>query len=295
MAGTPLLGIRRLHERFAVKPIDCDVHPAVPGMHALLPYLEEYWRDRSIERGIEGARQHQLSAERADLRAPRLPRRRAAAGERCGALGAQVFDRWGAGIAIRNCLYGVQRCSTRTWRRPSPARSTTGSPEEWLDRDPRLRASIVVPLQNVEFAVEEIERCAADPRFVQMLVLAMGEMPLGRRQFWPIYAAAERHGLPIGIHAGSAYRHPVTALGWPTYYVEDYCQPVAGLPVTDREPHLRRRICQAPQAQGGADRIRRDLGAGVSVAALQVLARAAHRDPVGRPLAARRSSATISA
>ena len=62
--------------------------------------------------------------------------------------------------------------------------------KEWLDRDPRLRASIVIPMQNVEYAVDEIERCAKDKRFVQVLVLAMQEVPLGRRHFWPIYAAA---------------------------------------------------------------------------------------------------------
>ena len=78
--------------------------------------------------------------------------------------------------------------------------------KEWLDRDPRLRASIVMPTQNVEYAVDEIERCAKDRRFVQILVLAMQETPLGRRHWWPIYAAAERHGLPIGIHPGSTYR-----------------------------------------------------------------------------------------
>ena len=76
--------------------------------------------------------------------------------------------------------------------------------KEWLDRDPRLRASIVVPMQNTEYAVDEIERCAKDRRFVQILVLAMQETPLGRRHLWPIYAAAERHGLPLGIHAGSS-------------------------------------------------------------------------------------------
>jgi uncharacterized protein len=85
-----------------------------------------------------------------------------------------------------------------------------------------LRASIVVPMQNVEMAVEEIERCAKDRRFVQVLVLAMQETPLGRRSNWPIFAAAERHGLPLGIHAGSAYRNPVTSLGWPSWYIEDY-------------------------------------------------------------------------
>jgi predicted TIM-barrel fold metal-dependent hydrolase len=59
-------------------------------------------------------------------------------------------------------------------------------------------------------------------------VLAMQEVPLGRRHFWPIYAACERHGLPLGIHAGSAYRNPVTALGWPTWYIEDYAAQAPG-------------------------------------------------------------------
>ena len=54
------------------------------------------------------------------------------------------------------------------------------------------------------------------------MLLVSGELPLGRRQNWPIYAAAERHGLPIGIHAGSSYRHPNTPVGWPSYYTEDY-------------------------------------------------------------------------
>jgi hypothetical protein len=77
-------------------------------------------------------------------------------------------------------------------------------------------------MQNPELAVEEIERVAPDRRFVQVLLLVMHDMPLGKRHYWPIYAAAEKHGLPVGIHAGSAYRHPVTPLGWPTYYTEDY-------------------------------------------------------------------------
>jgi predicted TIM-barrel fold metal-dependent hydrolase len=57
---------------------------------------------------------------------------------------------------------------------------------------------------------------------VQVLLLAMQESPLGRRHWWPLYAAAVRHGLPIGIHPGSTYRHSLTSLGWPTYYIEDY-------------------------------------------------------------------------
>src|SRR5690606_28155614 len=87
--------------------------------------------------------------------------------------------------------------------------------------DPRLRASIIVPPSLPELAVAEIERRAADRRFVQVLMLAGGEMPLGRRPYWPIYEAAERHSLPIGVHAGGTMRHPPTTIGWPSYYLED--------------------------------------------------------------------------
>ena len=35
-----------------LRAIDCDVHPMVPAMSALAPYLDEFWRDRAVERGI---------------------------------------------------------------------------------------------------------------------------------------------------------------------------------------------------------------------------------------------------
>jgi predicted TIM-barrel fold metal-dependent hydrolase len=201
--------------------IDCDVHPTVPGWAALTPYLEPFWRDSVEERGIgtlesisypPGA---PLTA-RADFRGPD-----ALAATSATDLGP-VFERWGADVAILNCLYGIQLVFNEDMAAAFARALNDWIAREWLDRDPRLRASIVVPLQNVEHAVDEIERRAPDRRFVQVLVLAMGEMPLGRRALWPLYAAAERHGLPIGIHAGSAYRNPVTALGWPSYYIEDY-------------------------------------------------------------------------
>jgi uncharacterized protein len=94
--------------------------------------------------------------------------------------------------------------------------------KELLDREPRLRASILVLLHNPELALAEIERVAADRRFVQVLLFAMGDMLLGRRLYWPIYAAAERLGLTIGVHAGSTYRFAPTASGWPAHRVEDY-------------------------------------------------------------------------
>ena len=76
--------------------------------------------------------------------------------------------------------------------------------------------------------MEEIERRASDKRFVQVMMLAMGEHPLGKPMYWPIYAAAERHGFTVGVHAGSSYHHAPTGSGWPTHYLEDYASQSLG-------------------------------------------------------------------
>ncbi len=205
-----------------IKAIDCDVHPTVTDNKVLLPYLETYWRNSVEERGM-GSLESAAYPPNAPITArPDFRGENGYAATDVTQLAAQVCDRWGAGIAILNCLYGVQLIFNEDMARAFASALNDWIAKEWLDRDPRLRASIVVPMQNVEYAVDEIERCAKDRRFVQILVLAMQETPLGRRHHWPIFAAAERHGLPIGIHAGSNYRNPVTSLGWPSHYVEDY-------------------------------------------------------------------------
>ncbi|MEL0003758.1 MAG: hypothetical protein VW620_12155, partial [Rhodospirillales bacterium] len=35
-----------------VGAVDCDLHPAVPSIKALLPYLDDHWRDMVIQRGV---------------------------------------------------------------------------------------------------------------------------------------------------------------------------------------------------------------------------------------------------
>jgi len=31
---------------------DCDIHPAVPNLKALHPYLSDHWRDIIVQRGV---------------------------------------------------------------------------------------------------------------------------------------------------------------------------------------------------------------------------------------------------
>ena len=202
--------------------IDCDVHPSVPNLKGLHPYLDPYWRESFIERGIDSFESNTYPPNAPLTARPEWKGKNGRAATDVAGLTAQVFDRWQARYAICNCLYGVELIFSEDMAAAVARGVNNWVAKEWLDRDPRLRASIVIPTQNVEFAVDEIERCAKDKRFVQVQMLAMQETPLGRRHWWPIYAAAERHKLPIGIHPGSTFRHSLTSLGWPTYYIEDY-------------------------------------------------------------------------
>lgn len=201
--------------------VDCDLHPAVPNIKALLPYLDDHWRDMVVQRGV-----HELDSISYPNNAPVTARpdwkpESGKAGVDPDRVAREALDGFGTKFAILNCLYGVQLLYTEDMAYAFARAVNDWIAAEWLDKDARLRASIVVPPQNPDFAAAEIDRMASDKRFVQVLMLVMDEMPLGRRRYWPIYRAAERHGLPLGVHAGSSYRNPVTSVGWPSYYAED--------------------------------------------------------------------------
>ena len=209
---------------FKGRAVDCDVHVSVPSVKALLPYLDSYWRQQFVTRGIDRISWNMTSDP---PNAPIMirPDRRPAHG-RPGSdfsiLKDRHLDLFRPSAAIANCIYGGVALHSEDMAAVVCTAVNDWIAAEWLDRDPRLRASIVVPLNNPDLAAEEIERRAADPRFVQVLMLAMGEQPLGKRAHWPIYAAANRHGLPIGVHAGSLYHHPALAGGYGSYFLEDY-------------------------------------------------------------------------
>ncbi|MBR1211580.1 amidohydrolase family protein [Bradyrhizobium sp. JYMT SZCCT0180] len=205
--------------------IDCDLHPAVPGMSALMPYLDDYWREmvsvRALDRlnlNLTSYPQNAPLSCRPDwtLDQGRKP------GSSLEAMQAHVLNSCQSRYGILNCLYGAQVFHSEDMAAAFCRATNDWLRDEWLNRDSRLRASITIAAHNTELAVAEIERRADDFRFVQVLMLVSGEMTLGRRQLWPIYQLAERLGLAIGIHAGSAYRYAPTAAGWPSYYVEDY-------------------------------------------------------------------------
>ena len=251
----------------AVTRIDCDIHPAVGGTRTtLLPYLDDHWKEQVVSRAIDGLDLNSYPPNmplsgRADWRpANGKP------GSDLAMVQRGAFDQLGSSHAICNVLYGAQAVFDSYMAAAFCKAINDWIAAEWLARDPRLRASIVVPMQAPDLAVEEIERRAADNRFVSVLVLVQGESLLGRRHYWPVYQAAEKYKLPIAVHAGSQYRGAPSSIGLAVLSLRILSRRGAGVSGPGAEPYLRGRVPQIPRPQGGADGIRRQLAAGLHVA-----------------------------
>jgi predicted TIM-barrel fold metal-dependent hydrolase len=200
--------------------IDCDLHPRVPTPALLARYMDDHWSAAVETRGIDV---WDTIAYPANSPLTRRPDWRASQADTDPVKAAQAtLDRHGFAHAICNCLLPVQAFRDENLAAAFARAGNDWLAAEWLDKDDRFRGSVLVPLQSPQRAVEEIERRAGDPRFVQVHMLALGEQPLGKPVHWPVYEAAERHGFTLGIHAGSTYHHALTGSGWPSYHLEDY-------------------------------------------------------------------------
>lgn len=204
--------------------VDCDVHPIMESSEQLMPYLEPYWQDQLSGQMFPSQEPNfhppaSPVAERPGL--TKGPTGRAAT--RAEDLVKDVFADGNCDFAILNPLYSVQQIHQPRREQAHARALNTWIQKEWLDQDDRLRASIVVPLGSGEAAAEEIEYWASsDDRFVQVLVLGQTELLLGRRSYWPLWAAANKYSLPVAIHIGGVFRQAPTSAGWPVTHLEWY-------------------------------------------------------------------------
>jgi predicted TIM-barrel fold metal-dependent hydrolase len=205
--------------------VDCDIHNAIPSEAALLPHLPEPW-SQYLERfglqsyGYGGANYPRASPNAA--RADAWPSNGTPPGADLPFLRQQLLDKWDIQFGVLNPLIGGPAQLNVEYGAAIATAINDWQVAEWLEPEPRLRASIVVPYEDGDLAAAEIARRATDPRFVQALVLARTAEPLGRRKYWKLYEAAERHDLPIGIHFGGTGGHAITGSGWPSFYLEDH-------------------------------------------------------------------------
>src|SRR5262245_30272113 len=208
--------------------VDCDIHPAFRTPKDLHPFLPERWREHMatfgehLRHGLSG----QLPYPRmmaAGMRADSFPEQ-GPPGSDLALMRRQHLDPNGveigmlmplsrAGMEERNLDYAAALAhAVNDWQL-----------EAWIKPEPRLRGGIVVPQEDAAFSVKEIEERAANPTFVQVLLSPRSSDPLGHRRYWPIFEAAERADLPIGLHVqGFSGGHPSTPSGWPTYYMQEH-------------------------------------------------------------------------
>ncbi len=195
--------------------VDCDVHCAPASLDALEPYLGDYWREYIAEAGI-----------RLGGLVTSYPPGAATTGHRVAAgydvLRERLLDAAGPDVAILNCLTLFE-----THRNPYYAAAVATALNdwlrtEWLDRDDRLRAGLVVSTLDIDAAVAEIDRVGGDGRFVQVLLPVRADAPYGNRCYHPIHEAAVRHGLAIGIHAWGRAANAPTPNGVTATYLQDY-------------------------------------------------------------------------
>jgi uncharacterized protein len=205
--------------------IDADVHAVVPGMDALLEYLAVQWREFIRERGMgEPFNLPTVYPPNAQTTAHprwRPPDGRPAASD-VSLLADQVLDPLGVEAAVLHCYYGVDSIRYPDFSAALASAVNDWLIDRWLDRDSRLRGSIVVPARYPDAIVREIDRVAHHRSFVQVYLPVRSDRPYGNRIWHPVFEAAVRHGLVVGLHWGGTSEGPPSPTGWPSWYVEEY-------------------------------------------------------------------------
>ena len=206
---------------------DCDIHPTRPNDKVLHPYMEQRW--------IEHFQTYGARLRQAYQKGPAYPKGQPNAARRDsnppegGSPGSSLSFMQKQLLDENNCVLGIlnptgengQAFQNRELGAAVCHAMNEWILHEWLIPEPRLKGSIVVPFEDADAAVQEIERYAADPRFVQILMLNRTAEPPGQKRYWKVYEAAAAAKLPIGVHAFGFGGYPVSGAGWPSYYIED--------------------------------------------------------------------------
>ncbi|MCC6625939.1 MAG: amidohydrolase [Chloroflexi bacterium] len=212
-----------------VAAIDCDIHNAPATAKTLVAYLPTRWK-RHHElfggRGHTGAYYPRTSPNAA--RHDSWPPNGAPPGGDLPFMREQLLDHWGFEYGVLNPLLGSGGQLNLEYGAALSSAINDWQIAEWTEPEPRLRASVVPMYEDGALAAAEIDRVGSNRQFVQILLPARTNEPLGRRKYWPMYEAAARHDLPIGIHFGGSGGVPITGAGWPSFYIEDH----AGMPTS---------------------------------------------------------------
>ena len=203
--------------------IDGDVHNVVPDTHALFPYLSDHWREHINNTLFKGVPETSYPrwAPTTERPGSELPDWRQAASD-LSVIKRDVLDADQLSFAVLCCTYAIDSLHNPDAAIAMARAVNDWQIAEWLDKDERLRATIVVPTQLPAEASREIDRVGDHPGFVQVGMPVRSAVPYGSRLHAPLWDAISRKRLVGAIHFGGAPGTPPTPSGWPSYYLEEH-------------------------------------------------------------------------
>ena len=100
--------------------------------------------------------------------------------------------------------------------------------EEFLSRSPRLKAAALIPMQDLDAAVDELRRAVTEYGMVGAMLPALGgHPPLGRKEYFPLYEEAQRLDTMVAVHSATQGIHHLGADDFQRFIeVNTYCFPV---------------------------------------------------------------------
>ncbi|MCA1217886.1 amidohydrolase family protein [Streptomyces sp. 8L] len=206
-----------------VQVIDTDVHVEPRSFEELISYLDAPWRTRSVIERVPFARSTYKTLDGGG-RKDAVPDE-GDIGSDPEMVGRQLFVDdpidyalllpWSfRGFTVDPALDTALAAAVNRWQS-----------ETWLSEyntENRYVGSITIAIDDPVSAAAEIEKWAGHPGFRQVMIGHYGLRPFGHRMYDPIWKAAAKHHLPVGVHFRGGATQP---LGWTStgplqYFVE---------------------------------------------------------------------------
>jgi uncharacterized protein len=218
--------LEKLRTEQPAKPfiVDTDVHEYFKGYRALVPYLAQPYRRAITDWGFNkidvGFPYTSASVSRTwESRLEWRPKDGGELGSDLEVMARNLFEDLGITIAVTNNLQLPVSFMKGSHDFAMALASAYNDQliECWLDKEPRLRGSICISLDDPQQAAREIDRVGGHPRVVQVALPTSVDLQLGDPRYRPIWEAMKRQRLVLGLHHAYGTR---TVFGYPRQHIE---------------------------------------------------------------------------
>jgi predicted TIM-barrel fold metal-dependent hydrolase len=207
----------------ALRLIDTDVHNDLPSLNELRPFLPRQWHPWLDNGGPGVAARYYANMGSGRMDDAVREEDGLAAGDPEWVV-QQLMTRYQIDIGIlTGSNIGLSIQHDYRFQAAIASAYNEWTLEKWVRPFDCYKGSIACTAQDPEAAAREIRRHGDNPGMVQVLIASAARLPYGNKSYWPLYAAAVEHGLPVAIHVGAegtGVANAPTGVGYPSTYLE---------------------------------------------------------------------------